>query len=268
MRRLIVNCDDFGSCLAANDAVEAALERGIATSATLMVPCPWAYDAALRARAHPNWAVGVHLTLTSEWARLRWRPVAGAAAVPGLADPDGFLWRHTPDVHAHARPEEAWEECRAQIEQFFTWGLAPTHLDSHMGTLQTHPAFFAVYLDLATHYNLPVRMAGPREMALLGWGEARAGAAARGVRFADDLILPERRAPGEDTRAFLLRTVRELPAGTGEVFFHPAADTPELHAMTNGGAERVADLRLLTADPEVRGAITATGVALVSYRDI
>ncbi len=268
MRRLIVNCDDFGSCLAANEGVEASLLAGLATSATLMVPCPWAFDAALRVRAHPEWAVGVHLTLTSEWPRLRWRPVAGARAVPGLVDPDGFLWRGVGDVHAHARPEEAWEECCAQVDQALAWGLRPTHLDSHMGTLQTHPAFFAVYLDLAQRYNLPVRMAGAREMALLGWTDARRQAAGRGIRFPDDLILPERRAPDEAPRDFLLRVLRELPEGTSEIFFHPAADSPELHAMTASGSSRVADLRLLTEDRELAAAVPALGIRLVNYRGL
>ena len=45
-RLLIVNCDDLGSSRSANVAVYEALRDGIATSATLMVPCPWARDAA------------------------------------------------------------------------------------------------------------------------------------------------------------------------------------------------------------------------------
>ena len=45
-RRLIVNCDDLGSSRAANVAIYEALRDGVATCATLMVPCPWARDAA------------------------------------------------------------------------------------------------------------------------------------------------------------------------------------------------------------------------------
>lgn len=39
-RLLIVNCDDLGSSHAANLATHRALSEGIATNATLMVPCP------------------------------------------------------------------------------------------------------------------------------------------------------------------------------------------------------------------------------------
>jgi len=45
-RLLIVNCDDLGSSHAANVAIADSMENGIATSATLMVPCPWAREAA------------------------------------------------------------------------------------------------------------------------------------------------------------------------------------------------------------------------------
>jgi predicted glycoside hydrolase/deacetylase ChbG (UPF0249 family) len=62
-RLLIINCDDAGSSHAANVATYRSMVYGVATSATLMVPCPWAREAARMLDGHP---VGVHLTLTSE----------------------------------------------------------------------------------------------------------------------------------------------------------------------------------------------------------
>ncbi|MBU6217262.1 MAG: ChbG/HpnK family deacetylase, partial [Acidobacteria bacterium] len=44
-RVLIVNCDDLGLCHAANEGVYDALHNGLATSASLMVPAPWAREA-------------------------------------------------------------------------------------------------------------------------------------------------------------------------------------------------------------------------------
>ena len=58
-RLLIVNCDDLGSSHAANVATSRAMIYGVATSATLMVPCPWAREAA---RMFKGMAVGVHLS--------------------------------------------------------------------------------------------------------------------------------------------------------------------------------------------------------------
>ena len=69
-RLLILHCDDLGVSAEANRAIHAALTRGIATGASLMVPCPAAREAADLCR---GLAVGVHLTLTSEYATQRWR---------------------------------------------------------------------------------------------------------------------------------------------------------------------------------------------------
>ena len=80
---LIINCDDLGSSRSANVAVYAALRHGLATSATLMVPCPWARDAAAQYRGED---VGVHLTLNAEWETYRWGPITHS---PSLLDGDG-----------------------------------------------------------------------------------------------------------------------------------------------------------------------------------
>ena len=272
-RQLVINCDDYGSCFSANEGVQRALTQGVATSATLMVPCPWGYDGALRAKEHPEWAVGVHLTLTCEWARYRWRPLLSRERVPGLYDPAGFMWARTADVHSHATAEEAHAECVAQVEQAIGWGLRPSHLDSHMGASQTHPAFYEAYLAVAKRFGLPVRMAGPGDLAAAvergqAWAaQARQAAADRGIRFTDDLVLGGRR-PDEDARTHFLRVLRDLPPGSSEVLFHPAVASDELRAMTGHAAERAADLHLLTEDAEVRRTIQEQGIRLISYRDI
>ena len=62
-RLVILNCDDLGSSHSANLAALEAVEQGVATSATLMVPCPWAKEGA---QLFQGKDVGVHLTLTSD----------------------------------------------------------------------------------------------------------------------------------------------------------------------------------------------------------
>jgi predicted glycoside hydrolase/deacetylase ChbG (UPF0249 family) len=82
-RLLIINCDDLGSSRAANIATHRSMVHGTATSATLMVPCPWARDAA---RMFAGLPVGVHLTVTSEYPGYRWRSLTGGAS---LLDDEG-----------------------------------------------------------------------------------------------------------------------------------------------------------------------------------
>src|ERR1700754_1969547 len=88
-RLLIVNCDDLGVSHAANVATLAAMVEGVATSATLIVPCPFAHEAA---RMFEGLDVGVHLTLTSEYPRYRWGSLTGGAS---LHDDDGYYPRTT-----------------------------------------------------------------------------------------------------------------------------------------------------------------------------
>jgi predicted glycoside hydrolase/deacetylase ChbG (UPF0249 family) len=84
-RLLIVNCDDLGSSHSANVATFRSMVDGVATSATLMVPCPWAREAA---RMFEGFAIGVHLTLTCEYRGYRWRGLTNGAS---LHDDEGFF---------------------------------------------------------------------------------------------------------------------------------------------------------------------------------
>src|SRR3974390_3028413 len=71
-RLLIINGDDVGMCHAANEATIESLEHGLMTSASIMVPCPWFYEIAQYAKAHPERDFGLHLCHTSEWKHYRW----------------------------------------------------------------------------------------------------------------------------------------------------------------------------------------------------
>jgi len=53
-RSLIVNADDFGQSAGVNAGVMATHQRGIVTSASLMVRSPAAAEAVAYARAHPS----------------------------------------------------------------------------------------------------------------------------------------------------------------------------------------------------------------------
>src|SRR5690242_632077 len=62
-RVLIVNCDDFGMSDGINAGVIQAVEEGIATSCSLMVPCPAALPAMAMLRDRPHVPFGIHLTI-------------------------------------------------------------------------------------------------------------------------------------------------------------------------------------------------------------
>jgi predicted glycoside hydrolase/deacetylase ChbG (UPF0249 family) len=256
-RLLIINCDDLGSCHAANVGVYEALRTGVATSATLMVPCPWAREAAARYRGED---VGVHLTLNSEWDLYRWGPITRA---PSLHDGDGGFPRTITDVWDHADLDEVRKELSAQIERAILWGFDVSHLDSHMGTLQLRPEFFDVYLDLAVEFALPLRLSGASSEKSVGFPFRRL-AAEEGVVSPDHLLM----YAGASQRRAIERALADLRPGVTEVLVHPAVDTPELRAFCPDWAGRVDDHDLVTRDSTFRAMLDRAGVQLIGYEPL
>ncbi|MFM7616998.1 MAG: polysaccharide deacetylase family protein [Actinomycetes bacterium] len=253
---LIINCDDLGSTRAANVAIYEALRDGVATSATLMVPCPWSRDAAAGYRGED---VGVHLTLTSEWETYRWGPITHS---PSLLDGDGGFPRTLDDVWDHADLEEVRKECRAQIERAIYWGFDVSHLDSHMGTLQLRPAFFDVYLELALEFGLPLRMAGGAAESALGFPFRRL-AEEEGIVFPDHFVYTP-----VGQRSVIEAALAELRPGVTEIYFHPAVDTDELRSSHPDWTGRVGDHATVTSDPGFRELLERSGATLIGFREL
>src|SRR6267154_6339800 len=114
---LIIHADDLAVAHSVDSASFDALDKSAVTSASIMVPCPWITEVAAYAKAHPDADLGLHLTLTSEWTTYRWGSVAPADKVSSLLDPAGTFWSATEQVAAHAKPQEAELEVRAQIDR-------------------------------------------------------------------------------------------------------------------------------------------------------
>jgi predicted glycoside hydrolase/deacetylase ChbG (UPF0249 family) len=256
-RLLIINCDDLGMCHSANEGVYEALHGGLGTSASLMVPCPWAREAAARYRGED---VGVHLTLTAEWELYRWGPITQS---PSLLGGDGGFPRTIEDVWDHADLDEARRELRAQVERAILWGFDVTHLDSHMGTLQLRPEFFDVYLDLAVEFSLPLRLSGRSTQELVGF-PFRDLADEEGILAPDHLIVYS----GVGARRPFEKTLQDLHPGVTEIYVHPSTDHTELRSLAPDWANRVDDHHLLTRDSELRAMVERSGVTLIGWREL
>lgn len=252
-RVLIVNADDLGLCHAANVGVFDALESGGATSATLMVPCPWARQAATLYQGED---IGVHLTLNAEFDRYRWGPIIHA---PSLLDGDGGFPRTRDDLMDHADLAEVRRELRAQVERAVLWGFDVTHLDTHMGVLQLRPELFDAYLELAVDFDLPIRLSGASTEQALGF-PFRSLAAEEGVLFPDHLL----HASGQSASEVLRRHIDDLRPGVTELLAHPAVDSDELRAFAPDAQRRIDDHQFLTS--ELLGLLDRAGVTLIGYR--
>jgi predicted glycoside hydrolase/deacetylase ChbG (UPF0249 family) len=267
-RLLIINGDDTGMCHSANVATMDALDNGLMTSATIMVPCPWFSEIARYARSHPDRDLGIHLTHTSEWRLYRWGPVLGAKEVPGLVDPDGYLWGSVEDVYAHATVAQAKAEARAQVERALKAGIDVSHIDSHMGTMQYRADYHRAYLELASELNLPVRMGSPETYERAGLPGIREEAEKLGLVFPDRLIHEENPEPGESRKDFWLRIVRTLKPGVTELYIHASTDTDEARSVSNSWRDRATDYEIFTKDPDMRKAIKDGGIIRIGYRPL
>jgi predicted glycoside hydrolase/deacetylase ChbG (UPF0249 family) len=255
---LIITSDELGVSFASNSGVYSSLREGMAKVAGLVVPGPWAREAAARYRGED---VGVHLTLNAEYDLYRWGPITHC---PSLLDGDGGFPRTVEDFWDHADTDEVRRECRAQVERAIYWGFDVSHLSCHLGALESRPEFFDVALELAVEFGLPLRLPEAAAEQQVGF-PFRALAAAEGVISPDYLMRVNRT---RSTRAALESLLTDLKPGVTEVVLRPAADSAELRAVVPDWTERVADHELSMRDGSLKAFTALDGVHLVGYREL
>ncbi|HMC39333.1 MAG TPA: ChbG/HpnK family deacetylase [Acidimicrobiales bacterium] len=255
---LLVTFDGLGISHAANAGVYSALREGMGRGAGLVVPGPWAREAAARYRGED---VGVHLTLNAELDLLRWGPITYC---PSLLDGDGGFPRTVEDLWDHADTEEVRRECRAQIERAIYWGFDVTHLSCHLGALESRPEFFDVALEMAVDFGLPLRLPDSSDHARLGF-PFRELAAQEKVASPDHLI---RVTGGRSTAGALDHLLSGLRPGVTEVVLRPAMDTAELRAIDPDWPARVADHDLAMTSDSLRVLSARPGVELIRWRQL
>jgi hypothetical protein len=286
-RVLVLSCAELGVFHAGNLAIYAALRNGTATTATLMVPAPWARGAAAQYRGED---VGVGLTLNAEHDLYRWGPITHA---PSLLDGDGGFPRTAADLWDHADLDEVRRECRAQLERAIYWGFDVSHLDAHLDAVQLKAEFFDVFLDLAEEFRLPLRLPDAGAQRLAGF-PFRALAAERGVISPDRVVLTGagdlfgsstgdqfavasgtvqvvvESAEADVSRAAeqLAYLLASLEPGVTEICLRPALDTVELRAAAPDWQARVTDHKLLATQAVLAEAMRSSDVQLLGYRTL
>jgi chitin disaccharide deacetylase len=127
VRHLVVNADDFGACSGVNRGIVEAHQRGIVTSASLMVAMPGTQEAAGLARRCPGLSVGLHAVLSEE--------------VVQMSDPGGAC-------------RTALED---QVSAFVNLlGRPPTHVDSHRH-VHLQPGLLPWFQAVADRFEIPLR---------------------------------------------------------------------------------------------------------------
>ncbi len=230
VRILIVNADDFGASAGVNQGIITAHERGIVTSASLMVR-----GAAAGAAADYAWdsrlSVGLHFDL-GEWAFTEgeWQALY---VVADLTDPDAVA-----------------AELDRQLDAFVDLvGRPPTHLDSHQHVHRKEPVHTAL-AGAGLRMHIPVRDATPGGIVYDG---AFYGQEAKGLANPDAISVDA-----------LVALIERLAPGVTEVGCHPAAED-DLDTMYR--RERITEMETL-CDARLRDAIERTGVLLCGFGDL
>lgn len=292
-RYLIINADDFGMCRGSNLAITDLLKdpNSALTSSTIMAPCAWAPEACKFAKENPDLAIGVHLTLTSEWSKYRWAPV-NSEKTNSLRDEEGYMWHESDQVEKNVELSEVEGEIKAQIERCKKLGLTnPSHLDNHMGSLYGIETgrfeLLQLTLTLAGQYSLPFRLPSTFTDAQFSnsmldinidrntienmFGQIVGFAKMNGVALPDYLMPNEWSGPQKESyenfREYLYDLYANIPDGITETYLHPSLETDDLKGTTGAWKRRVWEYQIMK-DPKTKQHIEANGIKLINYRDV
>ena len=230
-RRLIVNADDFGQSAGVNEGIIAAHERGIVTSASLMVRWPAAREAAAYARSNPTLGVGLHVDL----GEMRYSEA-------------GETWVQMYEVVSHEDAAAVRREVERQLADFFSLvGRAPTHIDSHQH-VHMHEPVRTVLVEIAAALAVPLRSCTP---AIRYCGDFY-GQSSKGYPYPEGVSVER-----------LLQVLDDLSPGTTELGCHPGLGE-DVDSMYR--TERAIEVQTL-CDPRVKSAVEAGNIRLISFRE-
>ncbi len=229
-RWLIVNADDFGMSAGVNEGIIESHERGIVSSASLMVRWPAAMEAAQYGAANKRLALGLHIDL-GEWhcAANGWEPLYEVVSMN-----DAVAVR---------------EEIRRQLDRFRELvGTDPTHIDSHQHVHRGEPVH-GMAEELAAEIGVPLRSFTP-DIEYCGGFYGQAG---QGEPWPEGI-----------SREGLMLLLEHLSPGITELGCHPGCDD-DLKTMYC--RERRREVEVL-CDPEIADAIDRLQIERISYADV
>jgi len=279
-RYLIINADDFGSSIEANEAVERLFEKGWVTSTTVMAPCPMAEDAIHRIKADNRINAGLHLTTTAEWPTVKWGPLTKANS---LCDNNGYFYSTVQEFLAAAKTDEVVYEFQAQLDFMINNECPPDHLDNHMGSAYglAGRSFLPEVFGMCAKYRLPFRLPrrfeglstiGIKQPDLRALHEQAIKAAIHSQIGLPDVILHfPRRITTQDSYQSIRSTYVDLLLGISEgiteVYMHPCIHSKHVEQVMgiNNATLRGWEYELLL-DHDVCETLEQAGIKLISWK--
>ncbi len=258
--RLLVRADDIGFCHAVNNACIDVFTNGIARSVEILVPSPWFPEAVKLLKKYPQYDVGVHLCLTSEWVNMKWRPMTDGKT---LVNKDGyfcpFIWPN--DMYPsnegnfllenNPSPSEIEVEFRKQIETAKKYIPQLSHLSGHMGCTHANEQTKSIAEKLAKEYGLYFDLGN--KIKLVNWG------------VNSDKSLKE-------AENDFISKIKKLEPGTYITVEHPGYDNEEMKPIYVKEGDNVAQNRQIVTNvwtsERVKKMIRDKKIKLISYKDL
>ena len=286
---IIMHVDDVGMSYDSNIGAIKAVEEGVATSMSVMMPCAWVSGFVHYLKTHPNIDAGLHLTLTSEWKDYRWGPLSGKPSVPNLVDSEGAMWQSVQETAKHASADEIEKEIRSQLDRARVMGFEPTHMDSHMGTLFAREDYLERYFKVGMEEKIPVMFPGGHNSMIMK--EAVAGLTlekaqtigkmlwSAGLPVLDDLhnisygwtmdkvVKPNDKDLQKYKTQKYIESFKDLRAGVTMVIMHCTSPTEVFERISDSGNTRKGDL-LAMIDPVLKKYIQDNKIILTTWREL
>lgn len=282
-KKLIINADDLGLSRGITDGILLAHREGILTSASLMVNQPATEYAVAQLRYVPKLDVGIHLNLCQG------APVLPAKLVPSLVDRAGdFLSPAEMGrrlVRWQVSTKEIAAEFRAQIDRMFSYGLVPSHADSHhrfhiypAAVHAFHQAIQSRDIQRARapkkeHWPSDGNFAGAhagsfsRRILVKMYNSFLQGVVFRNLRLPDAGVAfhPRYRGKLELLREAWISTLKNMPEGIYEMWCHPGFPERGFSETDALSHQRELEISILT-DPRLRETVVHSGIQLVTFQ--
>lgn len=244
--KVIFNADDFGISKAASLGIIEAYKNGVIKSTTLMCNMKEAEYAADLAKNNKDLGVGIHLVMTAGF------PLC--SDVPSLIDKNGAFKKNDVIMNT-AAIEDIRKEFNAQFEKFLSFGITPTHIDSHHHMHQ-YNMVLTVVKEIAEKYKLPIRVFD--ELNMDGLCEKNKNIQEVLDYYGRDNISVEK----------LIEILNKYKnKDIVEIMCHPAYVDEELRKKTSYSVERKEELATLTSD-KLMEYLQKNSIEIINYKHI
>jgi len=283
-KRLIVNADDLGLSHGITDAILHCHRNGIVTSASLMVnqlATEYAVDCVKKT---PSLDVGIHLNLCQGKPVLPSRMVGSLVGSDGDFLPPSEMGKRL--VKWKVSPKEIEAEFCAQIDRMMSYGLKPSHADSHH-RFHIYPAAAMVFGDAIRSRGIyRARSARKQTWPANGIGGAHAGtmsrrfavgaynrflqlALFRGLKTPDAGVALHPKFRGNlgalpDAWRFAMNN---MPAGTFEIWCHPGFPQKGFSESDALSQQRRLEIEMLT-DRQLCETVSRAGIQLIDFQSL